>query len=169
MRRLPVLLALSFALAACSQSPEPAAPATTPEVAVQPESKPAEPAKPAAVPGRLARALPRGIELPFPYYAVADKTRPNKAGQVERRIRVELTQGDAASTITALEQAMKAGGFRAGKPDVRPDGSVRISFNRKGFGRVTAIAKNVAPAKPVSPAAIGSLTMVWPVAEQTAN
>src|SRR5690606_37202339 len=106
-------------LAACSQAPEPVAPAVQPPVTGQ-EAPP-----PVAMPAdeidfkatSLRSPLPEGIEFPFPYHRLNDNTA--KAGTApQRRVYVEIRQVSPPEAEAAFTERMVQHGFFAPQVNV---------------------------------------------------
>jgi hypothetical protein len=166
MNRLIAVSLLSLGLAACGPSSDPGAAAPASPTASTDTAAPAVAETPAAQPApkgrKLRQALPNDVVLPFAYHARTDRVVQTPRGDYQRRVNVELLEGDAASTTDALIAAMRKGGYRPGKPTTRADGSIRVAFSHKQTGRVVAVVSNQLPAKPVNAAARGKLLLVLP-------
>lgn len=157
MRRFLLLAPITLALAACGPAPD--AQSGDPV----PANAGTQPVADAPATSRALRTpLPNGVLLPFAYHTRTDRTIEAKPGVFQRRVYVEFLEGDASSVASGLIEAMRQGGYRAGEPVAREDGSVRVTFSHRDTPRVAAVASNELPDRPSNPASLGTLLLVFP-------
>lgn len=157
MRITAIAALVLLAGTACNrqQPSETTAPAATPtEVASTVETP-----KPAFERKDLESPLPEGFELPFVYHRVADNLGKTADGKPQRRILVEVLEGDAAAAQQAMVTALAAKGF--GEPVIEPVAGVnQLTFSRADG--VTVIVKvDSAPKRVRAANATGTVHMTW--------
>jgi hypothetical protein len=107
----------------------------------------------------LETPLPEGFELPFAYHRVADNLGKTADGKPQRRILVEILEGDAAAAQQGIVNALVAKGF--GQPVIEPVAGInQLTFSRADG--VTVIVKvDPQPKRVRAPNATGTVHMTW--------
>lgn len=156
--RITVIALVLLACAACNrqQPNDTTAPAAT---ATEATASTAEKPKTAFERQDLETPLPEGFELPFAYHRVADNLGKTADGKPQRRILVEILEGDAATAQQGIVNALVAKGF--GQPVIEPvAGLNQLTFSRADG--VTVIVKiDPQPKRVRAPNATGTVHMTW--------
>jgi hypothetical protein len=157
MRTIVIALVLLAGAACNRQQPnDTTAPAATPTEAT---ASTVEKPKPAFERQDLEAPLPEGFVLPFAYHRVADNLGKTADGKPQRRILVEILEGDAAMAQQGITDALVAKGF--GQPVIEPLAGVnQLAFSRADG--VTVIVKvDPRPKRVRAPNATGTVHMIW--------
>lgn len=160
MTRHLVVLAAALALSACSgQNASPQASADATATATPTKSVDGQ-----ALTAFAYSPFPEGVVLVQPFHVRSDRIYRTKAGAERRRSALELLDGGAPSAAQDVARQMASSGFR--KLDVKDkgDGVTRMSFVKKGRGRINVASSSDVGSKPSNPKAVGVITIDWQLA-----
>ncbi len=104
------------------------------------------------------RFLPGTLEVPVSYHMRSDRIDTDKNGQPLRRVDLEFLEGDANTTLDAVEQELLAAGYKVSPHKVQPNERIIARYTKKGESTVTVTVDPQAGEKPQNPGAKGVLT-----------
>lgn len=149
MRSTLLAIGLMAALGACSVPRQDAATATAGKTGAP-----------------LAKALPQGFALHFPFAFREDVVVNVNPRNQRRRVTVEYLEGDAKTTMASLASSAIEAGFQSGRWQLLKDGSIYFFAYKGGYGQMRAEIKSGGSLH--DPSAHGTVVMGWPVRRATA-
>jgi len=161
VKKLFVPALLTLAIAACGGEP-------ASDTATAPAAK-AKSAQAATDHRPLPEALPESVQLAFPYHFRSQRLVDADDGRQRLRLTVEFLDGDVDSTAASLGSSMADAGFEIVDQQALDEGRHRVVYRKKGFGRVNTVIAPKGAQEMRNPAARGTVSMVWPVAEAPAS
>lgn len=113
-------------------------------------------------PVALSEPLPDGFVLPFRYHLRDDRTFDLANGSTERRIVIDVLDGDPAVARKAVDRMFEEQGFKPTKPTDYRKGQ-RVAYRHKDGRRINVTTWSRAGRRPQAPGAQAVMYFGWPV------
>jgi len=106
--------------------------------------------------------LPAGVTVSFPFHFRIDRISPNSKGKMNRRVVLEIVEGDTAAAFESAKQSLLDAGYRLnGEPKGDPAKKQLQKFKKEGSPAITLKSDTNVGKKPSNPAAIGVVYFDW--------
>lgn len=106
--------------------------------------------------------LPEGVVINFPFHFRIDRIAPNKNGQLNRRVVLEIVDGDLAGSFDSAKQSLLEAGYQpSGKLKGSAAKKQSQKFKKKGAPTITLSSNVRVGKKPSNPSAVGVVYFDW--------